>query len=178
MFPMILCVSWTCKLIERDPPPRGGFLFTMFPDQEPGGRGHPSKHLVQILRGVSSPPLFPEEEDPSRRIYIYAYIYICICIQGTYIYTYIRIYIYAYIYVYVYMYTGHLFDFAQIDPRVPVVNCLCCACSDILSARKTIERAVQRRRVGRVRIDGAAIGRGSGRHNQVRAGFSIRNRGS
>jgi len=26
----------------------------MFPDQEPGGRGPPSKHLVQILRGVSS----------------------------------------------------------------------------------------------------------------------------
>jgi len=26
----------------------------MFPNQEPGGRGPPSKHLVQILRGGSS----------------------------------------------------------------------------------------------------------------------------
>jgi len=26
------------KLIERNPPPRGGFLFTMFPDQEPCAR--------------------------------------------------------------------------------------------------------------------------------------------
>jgi len=38
------------KLIERNPP-RGGFLFTMFPDQEPCVRGPPSKNLVQILRG-------------------------------------------------------------------------------------------------------------------------------
>jgi len=41
-------------LIERTPPPRGGFLFTMFPNQEPSGRGPPSKKLVQILRGGSS----------------------------------------------------------------------------------------------------------------------------
>jgi len=41
-------------LIERNPPLGGGFLFTMFPDQEPGGRGPPSKHPVQILRGGSS----------------------------------------------------------------------------------------------------------------------------
>jgi len=32
-------------LIARTPPPRGSFLFTMFPHQEPGGRGSPSKHL-------------------------------------------------------------------------------------------------------------------------------------
>jgi len=36
------------------PPPPGLFLFTMFPDQEPGGRGPPSKHLVQILQEGSS----------------------------------------------------------------------------------------------------------------------------
>ena len=36
---------------DRKPPPRGGFLFTMFPNQEAGGRGPPSKHMVQILRG-------------------------------------------------------------------------------------------------------------------------------
>ena len=42
------------KLIERKPPPRGGFVFTMFPHQEPCARGPPSKHLVQILRGGSS----------------------------------------------------------------------------------------------------------------------------
>jgi len=41
-------------LIERNPPPRGGFLFIMFPDQEPCVRGPPSKNLVQILRGGSS----------------------------------------------------------------------------------------------------------------------------
>jgi len=42
------------KLIERNPPPRGGFLFTMFPHQEPCVRGPPSQHLVQILRGRST----------------------------------------------------------------------------------------------------------------------------
>jgi len=41
-------------LIERNPPPRGGFLFTMLPHQEPWLRGPPSKYLVQILRGGSS----------------------------------------------------------------------------------------------------------------------------
>jgi len=44
----------THVLIERNPFPREGFLFTMFPDQEPSGRRLPSKHLVQILRGGSS----------------------------------------------------------------------------------------------------------------------------
>ena len=44
----------TKTLIERNPPPRGGFVFTMFPDQEPCGRGPPSKNLVQIFRGGSS----------------------------------------------------------------------------------------------------------------------------
>ena len=42
------------KLIERNTPPRGGFLFTMFLYQEPCVRGPPSKNLVQILRGGSS----------------------------------------------------------------------------------------------------------------------------
>jgi len=49
------------KLIERNPPPRGGFppprggfLVTMFSDQEPGGRGPPSKNLYQVRRGGSS----------------------------------------------------------------------------------------------------------------------------
>jgi len=36
---------------QEIPPP---FQFTMFPHQEPGGRGPPSKHLVQMLRGGSS----------------------------------------------------------------------------------------------------------------------------
>ena len=40
------------------PPLRGGFLFTMFPNQEPGGRGPPSKHMVQILQGGSSSSRF------------------------------------------------------------------------------------------------------------------------
>jgi len=54
------------RLIERTPPPRGGFLFTMFPHQEPGGRGPPSKNQVLrvgssssgflVLRGGPRPP--------------------------------------------------------------------------------------------------------------------------
>jgi len=42
------------NLIERTIPPGGGFLFTMFPNQEPGGRGPFSKNLYQVLRGGSS----------------------------------------------------------------------------------------------------------------------------
>jgi len=38
---------------KETPPPRGGFLFTMFPHQEPCVRETPSKNLVQILRGGS-----------------------------------------------------------------------------------------------------------------------------
>ena len=41
-------------LIERNTSPRGGFVFTMFPDQEPCVRGPPSKDLYQVLRGGSS----------------------------------------------------------------------------------------------------------------------------
>jgi len=41
-------------LIERNPPPRGGFLFTMFPHQEPCVRGPSWKNLYQVLRGGSS----------------------------------------------------------------------------------------------------------------------------
>jgi len=39
---------------KEPPPPAGGFLFIMFHDQKPRGRGPPLKHLVQILRGRSS----------------------------------------------------------------------------------------------------------------------------
>jgi len=48
-----MCVAreLDCKfkgiLIERNPPPRGVFLFTMFPDQEPGERGLPLKNHPQ-----------------------------------------------------------------------------------------------------------------------------------
>jgi len=42
------------RLIERNPHPRGGFLFTIFIHQEPCVRGPPSKNLVQIRRGGSS----------------------------------------------------------------------------------------------------------------------------
>ena len=41
-------------LIKRNPPPRGGFLFAMFPHQEPCVRGPPSKDLYQVLGGGSS----------------------------------------------------------------------------------------------------------------------------
>jgi len=41
-------------LIQRNSPPRGGFLFTMFPHEEPCVRGPPSKDLYQVLRGGSS----------------------------------------------------------------------------------------------------------------------------
>jgi len=41
-------------LIERNPPPRGGFLFTMFPHQRLCVRGPPSKNLYQVLRRGSS----------------------------------------------------------------------------------------------------------------------------
>jgi len=73
-------------LIERNPPLRGGFLFTMFPHQEPCVRGPPSKHLVQILRGGSSYTRFlmrehsKEEAPPGGGVsfdqYVYTYIYI------------------------------------------------------------------------------------------------------
>jgi len=43
--------SW--NLIEGNPPTWAGFLFTMFPHQEPCVRGPPSKNLVQIHRGGS-----------------------------------------------------------------------------------------------------------------------------
>jgi len=47
--------TWHPTLWSKEPPPpRGGFLFTMFPHQEPCVRGPPSKNRVQILRGGSS----------------------------------------------------------------------------------------------------------------------------
>ena len=45
---------YTTSWSKGNPPHRGGFLFTMFPHQEPWVRGSPSKNLVQILRGGSS----------------------------------------------------------------------------------------------------------------------------
>jgi len=54
----LLSLSLHTHLDQKKPPPRGGFLFTMFPDQEPGGRGPPSKNLYQVLRGGSSFPGF------------------------------------------------------------------------------------------------------------------------
>ena len=50
----VYCLIVSDKLIERNPPPRGGFLFTMFPHQEPCVRGPPSKDLYQVLQGGSS----------------------------------------------------------------------------------------------------------------------------
>ena len=46
-------MSW-CYLIQRNPPPRGGFPFTVFPNREPGGRGPPSQNMYQLLGGESS----------------------------------------------------------------------------------------------------------------------------
>jgi len=45
--------SIICTLIERNPPPRGGFMFTI-PNQEPWVRGPPWKNLVQIRGGKSA----------------------------------------------------------------------------------------------------------------------------
>jgi len=36
------------NLIAGNPPHRRSFLFTMFPNKEPGGRGPPSKHPVHL----------------------------------------------------------------------------------------------------------------------------------
>jgi len=54
-------------LIERNPPPWGGFLFTMFPHQELCVRGPPSKNLVQIPRGGSSCTRFLMREHSNRK---------------------------------------------------------------------------------------------------------------
>jgi len=61
VFAVCMCM-YRDSLVERNPPnrgglnppPPGGFLFTMFPRQEPCVRGPPSKNLIQILRGGSS----------------------------------------------------------------------------------------------------------------------------
>jgi len=48
-------VWFVCHVDRKNPPrPRGGFLFTMFPHQEPWMREPPSKNLYQVLRGGSS----------------------------------------------------------------------------------------------------------------------------
>jgi len=39
------------QIDRKNPPPRGGSLFAMFPHQEPCVRGPPSKDLYQVLRG-------------------------------------------------------------------------------------------------------------------------------
>jgi len=67
---LLVCLSITCLFVctsvcqsvclsvyldrKNPPPPGGGFLFTMFPHQEPCVRGPPSKDLYQVLRGGSS----------------------------------------------------------------------------------------------------------------------------
>jgi len=61
------CVVIVYMLIERNPPPGGGFQFTMFPHQEPCVRGPPSKNLEQILRGGSSYTRFLIREHSNRK---------------------------------------------------------------------------------------------------------------
>jgi len=39
------------KLIERNPPPRGGFLFAIFPHQEPCVRGPPRRTWYKSFKG-------------------------------------------------------------------------------------------------------------------------------
>ena len=41
---------------RKQAPPRGVVLFTMFSNQEPGGRGPPWKYLSKILQGGPFPP--------------------------------------------------------------------------------------------------------------------------
>ena len=53
---------------RKKPPPGGGFLFTMFPHQEPCVRGPPSKNLAQILRGGSSYTRFLMREHSKEEI--------------------------------------------------------------------------------------------------------------
>jgi len=53
-FISVKCRICMLKLIERNPRPRGGFLFTIFPHQEPCVRGTPPKDLYQVLRGGTS----------------------------------------------------------------------------------------------------------------------------
>jgi len=52
------CIYPTCHaprhVDRKKPPSRGGFLFTMFPHQEPCVRGVFSKDVYQVLRGGSS----------------------------------------------------------------------------------------------------------------------------
>jgi len=125
----------TGKLIERKPP-RG---FTMFPDQEPGGRGPPSKNLYQVLRGGSSSSGFLIREHSKRETFpggggsfdhsvfvcayvhtlcVHMYTYICIRVK-IHVYTFINICIYmyicisTYIYIYIYMYI-HIYIYMYI----------------------------------------------------------------
>jgi len=63
MVHIVDAIPWTHSLIERNSPPREGFLFTMFPDQEPGWRGPPLKNHPKIdqfwgwfFRGGPLPP--------------------------------------------------------------------------------------------------------------------------
>jgi len=87
MFPLYTCMN-TCvprfissgffgisNLIQRNPSARGGFLSTMFPNQEPGGRGplknHPQNWSILVVgfQGESSSSGFliwkpPNKETP------------------------------------------------------------------------------------------------------------------
>ena len=54
---MIVIQNWANlrgTLIERNPPPRGGFSFTVFPHQEPCVIGPPSKDLSNVSSRGSS----------------------------------------------------------------------------------------------------------------------------
>jgi len=112
MFSVYICLN---ILIECNPP-RGGFLFTMFPRQEPCVGGTPSKDLYQDLLGGFSYTRFLMREHSKKetlpgggvsfdqytreRIHtisckcIYRYIYICI-------YRYIYMCICRYVYMYI-----------------------------------------------------------------------------
>ena len=48
------CNTKQHTVMEGNLPPRVSFLFTICPNQEPGGRGPPSMNLYQVLRGGSS----------------------------------------------------------------------------------------------------------------------------
>ena len=47
-------ISLLLHLDRKKPPPRGGFLFTMFPDQKPGGRGPPLTPVAGSIFGPLS----------------------------------------------------------------------------------------------------------------------------
>ena len=89
---------WMCKceiilnvklpFDRKKPPPRGGFRVTMFPDQEPGGRGPPSSTWDKFFEGGPLPPgswsgNIVNRKPPRRGGFVLinltpSYIYICV----------------------------------------------------------------------------------------------------